>query len=233
MEMKTRAPVKNILAILAAAAGLALFCGSASAQVVTPNPNTPLINPQTPILGFNQMGNPISSGFANGGFAFQPGFAANPFFTPFGWSSWGSVTAVPPFRGVLGLAGIPAMPGQLAPGAVPLLGINVMPPYQPVGRRHRTTTHVARATGADETRIAQRLTKIMAREPMVSGTVVQVGARVVRFRPLTDGVTALRRYALSDVFFYRGDDVLDAANSVGMLKPGDQVLVPERPDLVM
>jgi len=91
----------------------------------------------------------------------------------------------------------------------------------------RTTT-VARRPAARTVRIASRMERIMRREPMISGRFVSVSSKGALVRVKRNGKWVTRRYTPADVFFYRGDDILDAASARKMLKRGAPVMVPER-----
>jgi hypothetical protein len=94
-------------------------------------------------------------------------------------------------------------------------------------RGSRTTT-VARRPAARTVRTAGRMERIMRREPMISGRLVSLSASSALVRVKRNGKWVTRRYAPANVFFFRGDDILDAASARKQLKRGAAVLVPEQ-----
>ena len=94
-------------------------------------------------------------------------------------------------------------------------------------RASRTIT-LARRPAARSVRIASRMEQIMRREPMISGRLVTVSATAATVRVKRNGKWVTRRYAPADVFFFRGNDILDAASGRKQLKRGAAVMVPER-----
>ena len=63
---------------------------------------------------------------------------------------------------------------------------------------------------------------------MISGRLVSLSAKGALVRVKRKGKWVTRRYAPANVFFFRGDDILDAASARKQLKRGAAVMVPER-----
>jgi len=89
------------------------------------------------------------------------------------------------------------------------------------------TTTVAAQPNPTSVHIARRLEAMMRNQAMISGRLVRVGATAAVVRVVRNGKSVSRRYALTDVFFFSGDDVFDAATAPSRLHAGDAVLVPE------
>ena len=119
------------------------------------------------------------------------------------------------------------MPGY---GGVPLAGLN----SPPVGRsetRRATFRGEGQAVRSAATRRgnrdAGRLENLMSERPLISGTVIRVGATGVSVRVEEGRKTRNVRYNQGEVFFFRGGDLTSSASSPDVLQPGDRVLVPQ------
>jgi len=193
--------------------------------------------------GFDAFGNVVNPGLT-GGFGstalvspftsvFAPGFGGGGGY--FGPSSLGplNVTAAVP-------------PTAYTTARLPLLGINSsvhtvagLPPNYFANRRlgGRTTARAARTQSSTtasrernmntdlEARAATRMEQIMQNRPIVPGHVTTVGTTEIRVK--IDNRGATRTYAPSEVFFYRNDQLLDAAVAPGKLRKGEAVMVPD------
>jgi len=130
---------------------------------------------------------------------------------------------------------------------LPLLGINTsvrtvggLPPNLFANRRigggasartrtarAQTNTTARRDANADlEARSATRMAQIMQSRPMVAGHVSRVSLNTIQAK-LDSRRSATRSYSPSEVFFYRNDQLLDAATTPGKLRKGEAVLVPD------
>jgi len=69
------------------------------------------------------------------------------------------------------------------------------------------------------------MAQIMRSRPMVPGRVRSIGATGILVK--LDDRNATRRYDLSEVFFYQGEQLRDAATSSDKLHKGDSVMVPD------
>lgn len=126
------------------------------------------------------------------------------------------------------------VPGPAGSGAPP--AVTAVPGSRlPVTRTTTTTgataaagtTTVAAQPNPTSVHIARRLEAMMRNQAMISGRLVKVGATAAVVRIMRNGKPVSRRYALTDVFFFSGDDVFDAATAPSRLHAGDAVLVPE------
>src|SRR5262249_5592863 len=79
-------------------------------------------------------------------------------------------------------------------------------------------------------RIARRLQSVMRTQALVSGQVARIGATGALVRVQQGGRSVTARYPLTDVYRFQGDQILDAASAPDGLRPGDSVMVPERPE---
>jgi hypothetical protein len=163
-----------------------------------------------------------------------------PVGTPFG--SFGGYGALPN-----GASAMPPPPGAMMAARLPLLGINTsvrtvggLPPNLFANRRigggasartrtarAQTNTTARRDANADlEARSATRMAQIMQSRPMVAGHVSRVSLNTIQVK-LDSRRSATRSYSPSEVFFYRNDQLLDAATAPGKLRKGEAVLVPD------
>jgi hypothetical protein len=91
-----------------------------------------------------------------------------------------------------------------------------------------TTTATTVASNPASVRVARRLEALMRQQAMIPGHLVKLGATGATVRINRNGKLLERSFALSDVFFFSGEGVLDAATAPERLHTGDVVLVPER-----
>jgi len=218
--------------------------------------NNPFANPFTNPL-MNGLGTQFdTTGFVNGSNIFSnPNGFIDPRLTGiFGPEAVVSpfTPVAGPFGGVVGSylpgsadVGLPP-PAAYTTARLPLLGINTpartvggLPPNLFANRRiggsstARTRTTQAQPSAATrrdmdadlEVRAATRMAAIMKSRPMVPGHVTRADATEVQVKIDRRNVT--RHYGLSEVFFYRNDQLLDAALAPGRLHKGDAVLVPD------
>lgn len=193
--------------------------------------------------GFDTFGNlvdPRLSGSLGGTALINP-------FTPAFSPGFGGVAAPSHIMGPLDV-GAAMPPTAMTTARLPLLGINSpartvggLPPNLFANRRiggsstARTRTTRSQASAATqrsidadiEARAATRMAQMMRTRPMVPGRVTRVGTNDVQVK-LDNRRNTTRRYALSEVFFYRNDQLLDAASARSRLRKGDSVLVPDR-----
>lgn len=207
----------------------------------------------TPGLGFDETLNGFAPGFGfAGGSPFF--FTTNPFFDGFNPFFGGVVTWTPDTRP---LSGSPVNPGALVANPasrLPILGVNtrIVAAGRPArGRASRTAARSRRRSRAQasirerptqrrltvvsgdsspaSTRVAARMNALMRTGPMTSGRVVRADRTGVSVSLTVGGRAVTRHYALSDVFFYRGSELMDGASHRSLLAPGLQVMVPDRP----
>jgi len=194
--------------------------------------------------GVNNFGNFIDPRLAGT-------FGGNAFVSPFtsvGGPGFGGGSAYygPGALGPLNVTnGIP--PSSYTTARLPLLGINSsartvggLPPNLFANRRIggtasartvRTQTSTAASRSRDmnadlEVRAATRMAQIMKTRPMVPGHVTRVDTSAIQVK-LDDRRNTTRNYGPSEVFFYRNDQLLDAAVAPGKLRKGEAVLVPD------
>lgn len=127
----------------------------------------------------------------------------------------------------------PVAVGQGRVGNYPIAGLNSPAIGKTEARRvsFRSGTPAAPGTAVRETREQERLTTrletLMQDRPLVSGTVVRVGATAVSVR-LEDGRSARNhRFDFDQVFFFRSGELATAKSAPNVLQAGDRVLVPQ------
>src|SRR5438105_3724498 len=111
-----------------------------------------------------------------------------------------------------------------APPAVTVL----MGPTQPVHVAAPTTTTTPVALRNQSTRIALRMQQTMRTQAMIPGSIIRVDPDGALVNIQRNGQPVAREYALTDVYFHRGNTLLDAATAPDELNPGDPVTVPEK-----
>jgi hypothetical protein len=232
----------------AAAAALAAAAGGMTPAPAQNLPKSPLGVIGTSTLGLRgtsaMTGRGTTSGFVNrrpG--TFTPGFTGTG-FAGSGFAGWGAYSWYPSWVSPWGYGVAypdwvwtgPYLGTWSAPAVnLPLVGVNAPPlfsgrsvagtPRAP--RREESPASAARSSATSE-RIARRLAEVMRTQALIPGRVEAIGADRVRVRIEPDGQSVTRRYALSDVYFTRGEAILDAASAPERLKVGDTVMVPER-----
>jgi hypothetical protein len=186
---------------------------------VTPNAGTvlgpagvvsPLPGPRGPTLGINTV--PHTAG--GGPVQFER--TAGAFVAPLPLNNGGQVpgpagTGTPPVVTAVPGSRLPVTRTTTTTGAITVTG----------------TTTAAAQPNPTSVHIARRLEAMMRNQAMITGHLVKVGATAAVVRIVRNGKPVSRRYALTDVFFFSGDDVFDAATAPSRLHAGDAVLVPE------
>jgi len=185
-----------------------------------------------PGFGFNGSGNGVNPFF----------FSTNPFFNGFN-PFFGGVTNVNPFPGTISGAPMGAVAAVAGGGTrLPVLGLNV--PARAVGAPARTrastslrsgrtpngpAVRTSNSTNREQMHVAARLRAVMKTGPMVSGEVVKITDNLVMVKVAPGGEPITRRYGYGEIFFFRGDDLLDATTHPELIVPGLQVMVPDHP----
>jgi hypothetical protein len=232
-EMKHWSRFRRSLTTLVVAGGTLALGGAASAQILGAGPGFfdrfNSLNTVNSFTGFNGFTGTITP-FFGGSVLVNP---FQPLITPFGVAGGWGVGVMP---GAGELAAPP--PASYTTARLPLLGINSsahtvagLPPNmfanRPAGYSARTRPSVSRPenTKPSDTRVALRMEQIMRDRPIVPGHVTKIGATGIVVK--LDDRNATRRYDHSEVFFYRGEQLMDAASASDKLHKGDAVLVPD------
>src|SRR5205823_5157703 len=113
------------------------------------------------------------------------------------------------------------------------LGLNV--PARAVGAPARTRATAGRAargpavrtsnsTNREQMHVAARLRAVMKTGAMISGEVVKITDNLVLVKVAPGGQPITRRYGYGEIFFFRGDDMLDATTHPELIVPGLEVM---------
>lgn len=219
---------------------------AAPRQGTVPDPANPLgvgnspattLNPTfTPGFGFDPNFNGFTPGF---GFTGQTPFffTTNPFFTGFN-PFFGGVVTWTPYTGPI--SGSPINPGAVVanPAArLPVLGLNTPPAA--LARPARTSASGTAATGKatvmrtgdhdtpQQRHVAALMREIMKHHPVVTGEVVDKTNDGALVKVTVDGKTENHRYRTNEIFFFHGDDLMDATGHPELVVPGLEVMVPD------